>query len=259
MKQRIVTGLIGGAAFLSLLWLGGLWFFLMTALLSSVSYWEYSRMRKSCGQVPVGMIGNLFLLFLLSLGFWHISMPIHYPLWIFVFLLLLFPIFSKNRFTIEDAAYQLFGAIYIGLGFYHMILVRIDYGLESLLLAILSVWATDTGAYFGGRLWGKNKLSPSISPNKTIEGALSGTVLSIIVAILFFLFGTSISQLYDAILIGFVISCIGQLGDLIESAIKRHFNVKDSGQILPGHGGMFDRFDSMIAVFPIFYFLVEWL
>ncbi|HBI04289.1 MAG TPA: phosphatidate cytidylyltransferase, partial [Paenibacillaceae bacterium] len=120
---------------------------------------------------------------------------------------------------------------------------------------IAGIWATDTGALFFGKKFGKRKLWPAISPNKTIEGSLGGGLLGIIIVVLISYFAniTSLLPLSTAILIGLVIAIGGQLGDLMESAVKRSLHVKDSGEILPGHGGMYDRFDSMIVVFPILY------
>src|SRR5699024_7911628 len=115
------------------------------------------------------------------------------------------------------------------------------------------VWATDTGAYFVGRSLGKRKLMPAISPKKTIEGALGGIICASIVAIIFQLVKPFSVSLITVIGVTILASIAAQLGDLVTSAFNRHFNVKDSGTILPGHGGILDRFDSLLFVLPFLY------
>ena len=120
------------------------------------------------------------------------------------------------------------------------------------------VWSTDSGAYFIGRKFGKTKLIPSVSPNKTVEGSLGGIACAIVVAVLMvFLYPNKAPDisLFKLIILVAIFSIVGQLGDLVESSLKRHFGVKDSGKILPGHGGILDRFDSLIFVFPIMHLL----
>jgi phosphatidate cytidylyltransferase len=126
---------------------------------------------------------------------------------------------------------------------------------------MLLVWATDIGAYLFGRQFGSRffnrKLAPSISPNKTIEGAIGGVVSAVLVGALFLFFfkdelATSI-EFFPMILLVIFFSIVGQFGDLVESAIKRYYDVKDSGKLLPGHGGILDRFDSLLFVFPVMH------
>ena len=148
-------------------------------------------------------------------------------------------------------------AFYIGIGFQNLLAAR-ENSLFILFLALFIVWATDSGAYFVGRKFGKTKLIPSVSPNKTVEGSLGGIVSAVVVAlIMVFLYpkqAPSISLLHLVILAA-IFSVVGQIGDLVESSLKRHFGVKDSGKILPGHGGILDRFDSLIFVFPMMHLL----
>ena len=144
--------------------------------------------------------------------------------------------------------------LYIGTGFHYFISARAD-GLTTLLFAMLIVWLTDSGAYMIGKQIGKHKLAPRISPNKTWEGSIGGTVAAtIILAVYLWFFPVGYSWV---VMVGLtlILSIIGQFGDLIESALKRFYGVKDSGKILPGHGGILDRFDSMLLVMPCLYLL----
>jgi phosphatidate cytidylyltransferase len=124
------------------------------------------------------------------------------------------------------------------------------------LLALFIVWSTDIFAYVVGKAIGKTKLMPSVSPNKTVEGSLGGVVFAIIttaIMMLFFNKGALDVSLVKMLFLALVFSIFGQLGDLVESSIKRQYGVKDSGKLLPGHGGILDRFDSLLFVFPLMH------
>ena len=131
-------------------------------------------------------------------------------------------------------------------------------GHQWLLLALFLVWAADTGAYFagrtfGGKLFGGRKLAPRISPNKTIEGLLGGVVLAVVVALVGAkLIGTDNGALLSVIAVAIVTVLFSVVGDLFESLLKRHINVKDSSNLIPGHGGVLDRVDSVLAALPVF-------
>lgn len=174
---------------------------------------------------------------------------------VFVFgilLLLTYTVITKNRFTYEDAAFSILSILYVGIGFYYFIETR-DANLTYVFYSLFIIWATDSGAYFIGRAIGKNKLWPEISPNKTIEGFFGGIGSAIVVAIAFSLFADMGVSTILLIAATAFLAVFGQVGDLVESALKRQFNVKDSGWILPGHGGMLDRFDSLLFVWPMIH------
>lgn len=155
-------------------------------------------------------------------------------------------VFDPERFNIEKAAVLVLAMFYLGLGFQTLIRMR-DAGLSSLMFLFAIVWATDIGAYCVGRAIGKQALAPKISPNKTIEGAFGGTVIALIVGIIYLYTvqpPIAINQTNWFLIVA--VSFIGQFGDLVESAMKRHFQVKDSGRLIPGHGGILDRFDSTL-------------
>lgn len=139
------------------------------------------------------------------------------------------------------------------------------HGHRWLLLALFLVWAADTGAYFagrafGGKLFGGRRLAPRISPNKTIEGLLGGVLLAVLVAIVgALLIGAQSAQLPAIILVAIVTVLFSVVGDLFESLLKRHVGAKDSSQLIPGHGGVLDRIDSVLAALPVFALGKAWL
>ena len=140
------------------------------------------------------------------------------------------------------------------MGFHLMMQARAQ-SVWVILYALLIVWITDSGAYLIGRKLGKHKLAPHVSPNKTWEGSIGGSLVSVIVVGLYLAF-SPVKFAYGLpimLLLTVVLSVGGQIGDLIESAFKRHYGVKDSGRILPGHGGILDRFDSLLFVLPLMH------
>lgn len=260
MKVRIITAVIAAALFLPIVLLGGPIFTALIYIMAAIGVYELFRMKDLPIFSFAGAISLLLLFVLLlpsSIADAVFAVSGHSKIeWVFVvvFLLLIYTVLVKNRFTFDDAAFMLLGTLYVGIGFHYFIETR-DAGLTYLIFALIVVWATDSGAYFTGRKIGKRKLWPEISPNKTVEGFIGGIIWALIAAfIIHFISPLTNSYL---ILIGITIaaSIFGQLGDLVESAIKRHYNVKDSGKILPGHGGILDRFDSLLFVLPLLHFL----
>ena len=160
----------------------------------------------------------------------------------------------------NDAVVILLGVLYVGFPLSTVVSTRTLPGGEWLVLFLAVVtWASDTGAYYAGTLWGKHPLLPSISPKKTVEGVLGGLVLAVGVAFLAQQWFTSELSLADAVILGVLLTTVGLLGDLFESMIKRRTGVKDSGGILPGHGGMLDRLDSLLFTAPTFYYYVAYV
>jgi phosphatidate cytidylyltransferase len=255
LKQRIITGLIAGAAFIALLFLGGNWFTALIVLLSMIGYDEYLRMNGLRNYQTAYIIGLMAMLFIiLPISFDQLS--VSSMIWILTLLLLTITVITKNKVTIDQMAQLLLGVIYLGFGFHYMIFTRLmdPHGLFWTLLILACIWATDSGAYFSGMAFGKHLLWPAISPKKTIEGALGGLILSVIIAICFSLVHPELITIVKALGLGIIIAVVGQMGDLIQSAYKRVKGVKDTGAILPGHGGVLDRVDSWLIVFPFVHF-----
>jgi len=259
MKQRIITAIIALAIVLPFLIYGSWPFVLFGFLLATIGLYELITMRKLGHFAIPGILAVLLLWVILSRFkddlLPYVSLTKLEGIGLLILLLLAFAVFSKNKFTFDDAGFMAISAFYVGLGFFYLIEARM-LGLDYLLFIFFVIWATDSGAYFVGRSIGKRKLWPVISPNKTIEGAVGGIVIAIVVAIVFQLIspfeGYSLIQM---IFIALLISVAGQIGDLVESAFKRHYGVKDSGKIMPGHGGVLDRLDSMIFVLPFLHII----
>lgn len=257
MRQRMITGLIAGAVFIGVLLLGGYLFAGLIFIMGLIGFDEFLRMNKMGRWEPASLLGWMGLILLMGPGLGKFD-AIFTPdqlIWLLMFLLLSVTVFTKNRITIDKAALLFIGVIYLGYGYASMIHTRSmeSHSLFWTLFIFLCIWTTDSGAYFSGKFFGKNKLWPAISPNKTIEGALGGVVLAMIVAMVFHFIQPDVLGMGKALVLGAVIAVVGQLGDLIQSAYKRVKGIKDSGTILPGHGGILDRTDSWLIVFPFLY------
>jgi phosphatidate cytidylyltransferase len=258
MRQRLVSGILAGAAFIGLLAAGGWYYSCLLLILALIGYWEFIKLNgQSWMRVDVGIaFVAVGIIALPKLPFgW--DMPSFFTLcWLLMFVLLCGTVFSKNRIQLEHVSVLFLGAIYVGTGFHYMAVTRdIQHGIFWSLLTFLCIWASDAGAYFVGKAFGRTKLWPSISPNKTIEGAVGGLVIAIITAILIAYFCSEWLDYGHAVLIGLIAAVAGQLGDLMQSAYKRFRGVKDSGNLLPGHGGVLDRTDSWLIVFPLVHLL----
>lgn len=260
MKTRIITGLWAGAIFVTLIALGGSPFVILMGVLALIGLSEFTLMRRHKLTafpflVTALLVAFPFVMTLLERQMDMSELPMSVNQWMILglTLLLFWTVVTKNRFTYEDASFYFVSAVYVVIGFTSFALVRLsDDGLSKVLLVLFIIWATDSGAYFTGKAIGKTKLWPSISPNKTIEGAVGGILSGIVIGIAFILVDP-ILPLWEVIILALVVAVVGQLGDLVQSAYKRHYGVKDSGHLLPGHGGILDRFDSMIAVFTVIW------
>jgi len=157
-------------------------------------------------------------------------------------------------------AVMLLGNVYVGFLLSYIVLLRgRPMGLQWVLFLLVTVWAGDTCAYFSGTLVGRHRLWPRISPNKTLEGLLGGLAGSVAAAVLFRLFFLRCLALSDTVTLGSFILMIGQVGDFGESMIKRSARVKDSSHLIPGHGGVLDRLDSLLLSAPFLYYYVQWI
>lgn len=268
MKTRIITAVIALLIFIPILVAGGVWIDVAASVLAVIGLSEVYIMRKRIIVSPDFLIGAIGVL-LLSLPekalTWLPDAFSRFDLaYVFVALLLILTVFTKNSYNFEDAGTTILSMFYIGNGFHYLAAIRNSDagGLSLLLFGMIIVWVTDSGAYFIGRAIGKHKLYPAISPNKTWEGSVGGVICAVLFALIYMLgfnqwnyMNNVPHNIWLLILITIFLSIIGQVGDLVESAYKRYYGVKDSGKILPGHGGILDRFDSMLFVLPLIHSL----
>lgn len=261
MRQRVITAVVALVIFIPILYVGGVVLEVAAAVLAGIGVYELFRMKGLAILSFEGVLSILGAVFLvLPAERWTPFLSGNNSnfllFYLTVMIILGFSVVSKNTYTIDEAGFPVIVSLYVGVGFQNLVTARAN-SLAILLFAFFIVWSTDIGAYMVGRQIGKHKLWPEISPNKTTEGALGGIASAIVVAIIFFLVQPAVfhHNLVTIILFTLIFSIVGQFGDLVESAIKRHYDVKDSGNILPGHGGILDRFDSMLFVFPMMHLL----
>lgn len=260
LQKRVMFGGIALAIFLPFLLIGGTAFQFFVSLLAMIAVGELIKMNGLAPNSIEGMLTMLASVVLtLPLENYLTFLPTdgNYTAYaIVVFLLLGSIVFNIGQYNYSDVVFPIASSFYIGIGFHNLILARMD-GLNKVFFALFIVWATDIGAYLIGRQIGRRKLLPRVSPNKTIEGFIGGILSAVAIALIFLIFDKSLLAGYSLgmmLLLVVIFSIFSQFGDLVESAIKRHFGVKDSGNLIPGHGGILDRFDGMIFVFPIMHF-----
>ena len=182
-------------------------------------------------------------------------------LYFFIMSVFTIMILSKGKYNILDAALTITGYIYVTFLLEFIFLIRsMDGGTYLVWLLFMGVWGADTGAYFTGRYLGRRKIVPSISPNKTVEGSIGGIAGAVLLTWIYgMLFGKYMSGLStgDFILLGILSGIVSQLGDWMASSVKRFAGIKDYANIVPGHGGVLDRFDSIMSTAPLVYFYLN--
>lgn len=274
MLVRIITGLIGIPIVVALVFFhGGALFALAIGLVAIVGVMEFYRGIKTGGSNAWGFIGIPAIIAILHASFRQnfTNAPIVYSgiLTFLLVLALILELTRPERKPVANVGATALGVIYVGWLISHLIRLRTlpgwitvgswhsEKGAWLLMLVFLPTWACDTGAYFAGRFFGKRKLAPSLSPGKTVEGSIGGFISSILIAAIT---GIAIHiPIGHAVVIGALIGVAAQLGDLVESSIKREIGIKDFGSILPGHGGALDRFDSLLFTGPLVYYYVTML
>jgi phosphatidate cytidylyltransferase len=168
----------------------------------------------------------------------------------------LFAVFAETRQSVTVAiSFTTLGTVWIGLGLGHLVLVREipEHGRLAIFTVLLTVFATDTAAYLVGRLVGRHKLAPAISPGKSWEGFVAGTVAGLFTSFVA-LYKTDYLEIWESLVLGGVVVLASVVGDLLQSLVKRDIGVKDTGRLLAGHGGMFDRIDSLLVASPAAFY-----
>jgi len=257
LTKRIIAGVVGIPILLAVIITGGNVFLGFTILLSSVALFEFYGMFMQRSYKPRRIPMMLFSA--VSILLFYYFEPDYFlgVLFLaFVFSAVAEIFRSENRDPMNVAT-DLLGLVYVGLPMAMLNHLANHPVINIALYVFILIWSCDTFAYFGGRLFGKTALSP-VSPKKTVEGSLIGLIFTTVVSMAFhFLFPQNIS-LSDSIILGILIGLISQAGDLFESMLKRYCDVKDSSNIIPGHGGVLDRFDSLLFVVPFVYLYIRY-
>lgn len=263
MKTRIITGIIGAAFLITLVLFADVYIIAAIAFLASVAglyeFYQVTGISKKLPLVIAGIIGAIGVT--ICNLFFRVQFSYFISIWMLLVFIMMLIFHEKNDVT--DAALTVFSVFYIPFLFSFIPLVMLlSNGRILIWFVIVGAFITDTFAYFVGVFLGKHKLCPKISPKKTIEGAIGGTlgcgICFIFIAVLFNKVWLTEIPVLTAFIIGLVAAVVAQLGDLTASVIKRKFGVKDYGSLFPGHGGIMDRCDSLIFVAPLIYF-VFWI
>ncbi|MCX7876139.1 MAG: phosphatidate cytidylyltransferase [Melioribacteraceae bacterium] len=261
LTSRIIVALIGIPLIIALCIIGKIPFLIFVLFIGLVSFNEYSSMLRSKNSFPNKLVGFISVAVLI-INEYKLIIDYHVLFILMIIVLLFLELFRNKSSAINNIGSTLLGIFYIGIFSASIINLRQFYADSAftytqggyLILSILiSIWLCDSAAYFIGSAYGLHKLMPRVSPKKSWEGAIAGFVFSVIGMVASKSLILEFLSLTDAIAIGFIIGIFGQIGDLIESLIKRDANVKDSSSLIPGHGGILDRFDSLLFTSPIIY------
>ena len=266
LLPRILTALIGIPLILAAIHLGGIVYMAFIGCVILLCLYEYGLVLLA-GKKPVHrislMLFGLLMAVVALLGrspIPNLELPDNlYPfaISIVIFGVLFIEVLTPKR-SWERVCNTFTGIFLIPWSLAHMINIRdiASYGEYLTLFMIITVWVSDTGAYFSGRFFGRHKLNQEVSPKKTWEGAVGGTLLAVGAAALMQHLFLSEIPVKTALCLGLMIAIVGQVSDLAESVIKRSTGVKDSSNLLPGHGGFLDRFDSYLLLAPLFYYVL---
>ena len=253
--SRLVVVAIGAPIVLGALWLGGWWLFALVALGSLVALHEFYAMARPLRPlVLAGYAGAIAALVGAKLG--GVEWMLGGFLLTLVLAFLFFLVATTRAPATAAISSTVFGAAWIGFGLGFMLLLRaVPDGRLAAFTVIIAVWVDDTAAYLIGRAVGRHKFSPAISPAKTWEGFVAGTAAGVF-AVFVSLYHQDFLSITESIALGVVVTVAAALGDLFESAFKRDLEVKDSGRLLAGHGGVLDRVDAFLFALPAAYFTI---
>jgi phosphatidate cytidylyltransferase len=280
--KRVITALVLIPIVLVLVFLGPRWQWLFTlavAAVAALAGWEYMALSRRCGANPPRIATMVALLALFAVNFeWPDLTPALFGI-LGLGLLVYCTFFKPVAETIADASASIFCLLYTGLTLIALPSLREQANGPSLLVFLLCVvWVGDTAAYYAGRAWGHRKMAPSLSPGKTWEGAIASVAGSVVIAAVLVSLATVMQEPSNSAVLSWlertfpsavlsypdemwywlglaaIINVAGQVGDLSESALKRSAGVKDSGSLLPGHGGMLDRIDALLLAGPVLWY-----
>ncbi|MFT6960305.1 MAG: phosphatidate cytidylyltransferase [Flammeovirgaceae bacterium] len=257
LTQRIIAAIFGGALLISSIIYSEWSYFVIFFLICMFASLEFYKLLGLDGNLPLKSYGTVNSLFIYTLTFLiaRQSLETKYYLLIFISLSAVYLIklyIKKDKTPFTNIAFTFLGIIYVGIPFALLNLAIFydnSYNYEIILGSLFMLWASDTGAYFAGKNFGRRKLFERVSPKKTWEGSLGGTIAAVSVGIVLSYYFTSM-PVWKWIAISLIIVVAGTYGDLVESLFKRSIRIKDSGRSIPGHGGFLDRFDGLLIAAP---------
>ena len=267
LKTRIISSVVGLLLLIGAVIISKETLAVAVFILAILGINEIYSAFSNAGYKPIKPIGYVLCFIILLIGFFN-SIPDMTQVYrialfgSFVIFLILYtlPVFLYGKYSTVDVSVTLYGIFYVIFLFMFIVLTRrLEYGSHFVWLILLGAWSTDTFGYFVGTKFGKKKLAPKLSPHKTVEGSVAGVIGSIIIIVLY---GIVLQRYlvhipyYHYIIIGALCGIISQVGDLVASATKRYTKIKDYGYIIPGHGGILDRFDSVLFTAPVVYFYI---
>jgi phosphatidate cytidylyltransferase len=257
LTQRIIAALIGAPLVIGGMIYSPITFFILTLAIAILTQYEFYKLLGMNGSLPLKIYGTICGALIITLTYlietYTISFESYYiivPLLTLTFFIKLYRKKDKNPF--QNLGYTFLGIIYVALPFALLQEMTFLEGLFQPYLpvgVILILWVNDSGAYFAGSMFGKRKLFERISPKKTWEGFFGGAIMALIMAFIYSNYNDSLDT-FEWIGVALIIVITGTLGDLVESLFKRSIDIKDSGSIIPGHGGFLDRFDGLLLSMP---------
>lgn len=262
--KRLVSGIILVILAVLIVTSGGILLYLASALISLCGLFELYRALK-IDKTSLGMVGYVATISYYGLVWYDGHRYVTLMAIAALMVLMTIYVFTFPKYRTEEVALSFFGVFYVAITLSYLYQVRaMADGKYLVWLIFLSSWGSDTSAYCVGRLFGRHKMAPVLSPKKTIEGAVGGVIGAALLGFGFAaVFGGNMMELEEAeavcAMACAIAAVISQIGDLAASAIKRNHNIKDYGHLIPGHGGILDRFDSMLFTAPAVYFAVLFL
>lgn len=266
MKVRLITSALGAALFLALLFSPSIVFQIAVVIIVGMAIFEVLTVTGCAKKPTIAVAGVLGTGLGALFGCAHMGIADYSMCFLavcaFVAYLFAIMVFDHKRVKLFDAAVTFFASCFVGLLLSYIIPLRVaENGRLLIIVLFAATWCGDGGAYFVGIRFGKHKLSPVLSPKKTVEGAVGGVLGSILGMVIYSLILNYILHVecneLMLIITGIGCSILGPVGDIATSAIKREFSVKDFGNVFPGHGGILDRFDSIVLTTPFVYFMSQ--
>jgi len=255
LTSRVLVAIIAIPIIFFITYLGDWYFFFFVLLLTILGVLEYYKLVEAKGAHPQKIIGVVLGVFVVAM--FHkidIYFSKHYfAAFLCSFLIFVIELFRSKPNALHNLSTTFFGVLYVATSFGMLLALREMKNAELIIGIFIAIWICDSAAYFGGKQFGKHKLLERVSPNKTWEGAIAGFVGTILAILALHSTILNFLSMRDMFVIAVIVGVFGQIGDLFESLLKRDANVKDSSTIIPGHGGVLDRFDSLLFVAPLVY------